>query len=89
MYSFIRLLNGLVQFYEILVLVWCIMSWFPRPNGGILQDVEGAIDSLVSPYVNLFRRWVPPLGGIDFSPWIAMIALELALRLVVRLLVLL
>ena len=58
----------LFDFYQILIIVWCILSWLPTPRDGVLSDVVGAIDTLVSPYINLFRRFLPPFGGIDFSP---------------------
>ena len=37
--------------------------------------------------LNLFRRFIPPMGGIDFSPVVAIIALQLVQRLVLQLLI--
>lgn len=77
----------LFDFYQILVIVWCILSWFPIPREGVFHDIVGAIDALVSPYINLFRRFIPPLGGLDFSPILAIIILGLIERFVLRILV--
>lgn len=44
------------------------------------------IDRLVRPYVGLFQRFIPPLGGIDFSPIVALVVLNFIERLVVGIL---
>jgi YggT family protein len=62
------------------------MSWFPLPQNGIIADVVGAIDSLVSPFINLFRRFIPPFAGLDFSPILAIVVLRLIERFVVGIL---
>lgn len=46
-----------------------------------MYDLAMVLDSICGPYLNLFRRIIPPMGGIDFSPVIALIALNLAERL--------
>ena len=82
----IRVLHALINFYEFLVVVWCILSWIPMREGSILSDVAGAIDRIVSPYMNLFRRFIPPLGGIDFSPIVAILVLSVLENFVIRML---
>lgn len=68
-------LMRLLDFYQILIIVWCILSWFPMPREGVIADLIGAVDALVSPYINLFRRFIPPFGGLDFSPVLAILVL--------------
>ena len=75
MYVLAQVIDKLVTFYEWLVIIYCLLSWFPIREGGILSDIASVIASLVEPYLSLFRRIIPPLGGIDFSPTIAIIAL--------------
>ena len=58
-----------------------MFTWFPIRQGGFLYDLVMVLDSICGPYLNLFRRIIPPMGGIDFSPVIALIALNLAERL--------
>lgn len=72
----IRVLHALINFYEYLVLAWCIMSWIPLREGSILGDIASVLNRIVSPYINLFRRFIPPLGGIDFSPVVAILVLS-------------
>ena len=55
-------------------------------QGGLLQDIAAVLDSVCGPWLNLFRRF-PPMGGIDFSPVVAIIALQLVQRLVLQLLI--
>lgn len=56
-------------------------------QGGLLQDIAAALDSVCGPWLGLFRRFIPPMGGIDFSPVVAIIALQLVQRLVLQLLI--
>lgn len=86
-YQLVYALNTAIDIYEFIILAWCILSWIPRRPGGFLDDLATAIDRIVAPYMNLFRRFIPPLGGIDFSPVIAILALGLIQNLVVRLIV--
>ena len=55
-------------------------------EGSLVGDVAVVVNRLVAPYMNLFRRFVPPLGGIDFSPIIAIFALSIIENVVLRLL---
>ena len=52
-----------------------------------MEDIRGALLTLTEPYVGLFRRFVPPLGGVDFSPVLAILVLEVILRLMQRILI--
>lgn len=81
--------NALFRFYEILVVIWCILSWIPRRRGGLFDDIAGAIDRIVHPYIGLFQRIIPPLGGIDFSPIVAVFVLDIIERVVLRLILML
>ena len=80
MLNVLYLIQRLFNIYELLIVVWCLMSWLPMRSGGLLDDVRGAIGMLVEPYLNLFRRIIPPLGGIDFSPIVAIFALGIIER---------
>ncbi|CUS26488.1 Uncharacterized membrane protein YlmG [Paucilactobacillus oligofermentans DSM 15707 = LMG 22743] len=64
----------LLQLYMILIVVWALMTWFP----GASQSKLGIfINRLVEPYIRLFD-FIPSLGGIGFSPLIALLVLQLA-----------
>lgn len=72
----VGILLQILRLYEILIVVYVLMSWFPMR--GILYDIYTVLASVVEPYVGLFRRFIPPIGGFDFSPWAAILVLEFA-----------
>lgn len=72
----------IVRFYILLVMIWAVLSWFDHSKG-FLRDLYTVLDSLVGPYVNLFKKFIPPIGNVDFSPIVAVILLEVLLRLLV------
>ena len=87
MLAFRSILFRLIDFYELLILAECILSWFPV--GGIVGDIYQALQRIVDPFVDIFRRLIPSVGGsgmrLDFSPMIAIIALDLVKRLIIGL----
>jgi YggT family protein len=74
--------------YLILVLLNVLISFVPRmPYYPWLRSVLDFITESTDPYLNLFRRWLRPVGGgamaIDFSPMLAIIVLLVARAIVV------
>ena len=78
----LSLIQRLFDIYGWLIVIWCVLSWFPMRPGGFVDDLRGALGMLVEPYLNLFRRFIPPLGGVDFSPIVAILVLTAIERLV-------
>ena len=70
----------LINLYGLMIFIWAIFSWFDHSRG-ILADIYRVLDTLVGPFVGLFRRFIPTAGGIDFSPFIAILLLQLIARL--------
>ncbi|HET7053286.1 MAG TPA: YggT family protein [Solirubrobacterales bacterium] len=76
--------------YIILILIRVLMSWIPRmPYNPTLRAVLDFVAQTTDPYLNLFRRILPPVGGggfgLDLSPMIGIIVLYLLRTLVVGL----
>lgn len=69
-----RLLIRLVDFYQMLIIIYVIMSWI-RPGGGIIGDIYRTLGTIVEPWLGIFRRYIPPIGMIDISPIVAIFAL--------------
>lgn len=67
--------NSFVNIYFVLLVVRILLSWFP--NIDWYSQPFAVLSQLTDPYLNLFRRIIPPLGGIDFSPILAFLALQL------------
>ena len=62
------ILRDLFQLYSYMMIAWIILSWIPNLRTAPIVVVLGR---LVDPYLSLFRRIIPSMGGIDFSPIIA------------------
>ena len=74
--------NAALNFYSLLIIVYVLMSWFPV--SGVLEDVYRVLASVVEPYLGLFRRIVPNMGALDFSPFVAILVLWAVRMFVVR-----
>lgn len=85
-YAIIQVVKTLIDFYSFLVLAYCLLTWFPIRSGSLLEDIGMVLQSIVGPYLNLFRRFLPPMGGIDWSPVLAILVLNMLKTLVIRVL---
>jgi YggT family protein len=68
--------NTRVLVYLVLIFIRIIMSWIPRiPYNRFLDMVLGFVRDVTDPYLNLFRRFIPPVrmgpGALDLSPIVA------------------
>lgn len=66
--------------YIILILIRVLMSWIPRmPYNPALRATLDFVSQTTDPYLNLFRRLLPPIGGggfgLDLSPMIGIVVL--------------
>jgi YggT family protein len=82
--------SALFLVYIILILINVLISWVPRmPYNRALRATLDFIKETTDPYLNLFRRILPPLGGgglgLDLSPMIGVILLVVARTVVVGL----
>lgn len=63
------------------ILIRAILSWVqPDPRNPIVQF----LDRVTSPILYPLQRIIPPLGGIDLSPLVAMLLIELLKGLLVN-----
>jgi uncharacterized protein YggT (Ycf19 family) len=72
--------NALFIVYIILIFARIILSYIPRiPYNRPLRAVVGFVHETTDPYLNLFRRIIPPVGGggfaLDLSPILAILVL--------------
>jgi YggT family protein len=66
------IVNTFFQVYMLMLFARILCSWLPE-----LQEyrIVQFIAFYTDPYLNFFRRFIPPLGMIDFSPIIAFFCL--------------
>lgn len=82
--------SALFIVYLALIFLRILLSWIPRlPYNRYLQAVVGFVHETTDPYLNLFRRVLPPLGGrgfaLDLSPIIGIFVLLILRGIVVGL----
>jgi len=75
-----KLLNLLIYVFFFSILIEVILSWV-RP--GDYSPITALIHSLNEPLLGPARRLLPPLGGLDLSPFLVMIGLRLLAMLLV------
>ena len=80
----LSLIVKLADLYSMIIVVYVLLSWFPMTNGGIIADIYRVLGRLCDPYLNLFKKVIPPIGGmVDISPVIALLVLQFGVRLIV------
>ena len=72
--NLIFVVNNFFQIFFWLILVRCLLSFVPSIDW--YKQPFTAVKDVTDLYLNLFRKIVPPIGGLDFSPIIAVIALQ-------------
>ena len=83
--------DALFTVFLMLIIARIVLSWIqmfrPIPYNMPLRATIGFVEESVDPYLNVFRRLIPPLGGpgmgIDLSPMIGIILLLIAQEIVV------
>lgn len=68
-------LDTLLTFFSFALIIYILLSWFPNARESSFGQILGKI---CEPYLEPFRKIIPPLGMIDISPLVAIIALNLA-----------
>ena len=81
-------IDALFLVYMILIFARILLSWIPRiPYNPVLSAVVNFIHQVTDPYLRIFRRVIPPLGGggfaLDLSPIIAIFVLIIVRSIVV------
>lgn len=82
--------SALFLVYIVLIFVNVLISFVPRmPYNRGLRAVLDFVTETTNPYLNLFRRLIPPLGGggfaLDLSPMLGIVVLVVLRSLVVGL----
>jgi len=80
--------SALFTVYIVLIFLRILLSWIPRmPYNRALRAVVGFINETTDPYLNIFRRMLPPVRaggmGLDLSPMVGVIVLFIAQAVIV------
>ncbi len=82
MSSIIGLVDILFRLLTVIVVVDVIMSYFMSPY----NSFRILLDRIVAPLLNPIRKIIPSVQGIDFSPIILLVLLQVGEYAIVRLL---
>ena len=83
-------IHNLIQLYTWVVIIGVIMSWLVSFNVintqnqlvGMIWQITG---QLTEPALRFIRRFIPPFGGLDFSPILLILGLMFLDRILFRL----
>lgn len=79
------ILIALADTYSLVIFIYVMMSWIPM-SSGVIADVYSALGKICDPFLDLFKRLIPPIGGmIDITPIIALLVLQFGVRFLVML----
>ena len=83
------LIKGL-EIYSFIIILSVIISWLTafnvvNPSHPATRNLLGLLARLTDPVMEPVRRFVPPIGGIDITPLIVIIAIELLKHFVFQL----
>ncbi|WP_373895948.1 YggT family protein [Virgibacillus natechei] len=75
MIQLLNLLDTALTIYSFGLIIYIFMSWFP----GARESSFGVfLAKICEPYLEIFRRFIPPLGMIDLSPIVAIFVIQFA-----------
>lgn len=81
-------ISGLLQLYIFVIFVRVVLSWFPISPDSAMATVYRFVYAITEPVLGPIRRVMPGVGfggmGLDFSPIIVLLVLELFLIPIVR-----
>ncbi len=64
----------IIELYTLVVFVAIVVSWMRLPPSNPIAQIA---HTLTEPVLAPIRRLVPPVAGLDFSPMVLLIGLQL------------
>ena len=77
--TFLQVLTQTLEIYSLILILRVLLSWFPNLDWS--NPVLSSVSSITDPYLNAFRGLIPAIGGLDISPILAFIVLNLLQQL--------
>ena len=83
--SLAYIINNLFNIIFWIIVLTILLSWIPNIDwdNPFFRFCKNFTDTILSP----FRGIIPPIGGLDFSPIIALVVLQLVQQALVRILI--
>ena len=74
-------INNIFTLYFFLIILRIFLTWVPSINWW--KQPWQTLAQITDVYLNWFRKFLPPFNGLDFSPIIAIIVLQIVQAVVV------
>jgi YggT family protein len=75
MFMIFSILTQLISLYSWALIIYILLSWFPNARESAIGQF---LAKICEPYLDPFRKIIPPLGMIDISPIVAILVLRFA-----------
>ena len=76
-----KIIHIVFSIYSFLLMARILLSWIPNKeniNNFHFHSFCRFLHQITEPYLSIFRRFIPPLGGmLDISPIVAIFSLKL------------
>jgi YggT family protein len=69
------ILGKVIYYYSWALIIYILMSWFPKARE---TSIGQFLAKICEPYLEPFRRIIPPIGMMDISPIVAFLVLNFA-----------
>ena len=79
--SLANAVNNVFNLYFFILILRIFLTWIPSIRWE--DQPWRTIREISDVYLNLFRRIIPPINGLDFSPIVALILLQIVQQLIV------
>ena len=76
LWTLVALMRLILSALSALILLCAILSWVQAPH-----VVKAVLDRLSEPLQRPLRRWIPPVGGLDLTPLLLLVLLQIAAML--------
>jgi YggT family protein len=78
------LIARLINLYVLVIFARSILSFFPIRYDSPLAPVVTLLQRITEPVLAPVRRMLPPMGGLDLSPLVVIIGLQILANILVR-----
>lgn len=82
--SSIQIIDNAFYLYSLIIFIVIFLYWIPSVDKE-KQPVKFMRD-ITEPYLEIFRRIIPPINGLDLSPIVALIALDIIKTVIIGIL---